>query len=117
MFELDVSKTKDVLELIVICSCALAFIGIVIFSIYDIVASNKYWKKMRAELDVYKRTLHKEHDLLKRVQTYMDWLHAYTACVHVNTDLEDTEFNRGTKTAAEDIQSKFIETMGEYVDE
>ena len=36
--------------------------------------------------------------------------------MHTNFKLEDTEFNKGVLTAAADIEGKFLEIVGEYVD-
>ena len=50
---------KEILELICLILCGIGFICIVIFSIIDIIKSNKYWKKMEAELELYRGALHK----------------------------------------------------------
>ena len=108
---------RQKLEIAILITAALAFIALTIFSIQDIIESNKYWKKMKAELELYRNALHKENDILKKVQAYAEWLDTYHALMHTNVKLEDNEFNNGTLTAAADIEGKFLEIMGEYVDE
>lgn len=88
----------------------------IVFGIIDIIKSNKYWEEMYAHLELMKTSLKKEHDLLKKVQEYSEWLDTFHALMHTNFKLEDTEFNKGTLTAAADIEGKFLELLGEYVD-
>jgi len=107
---------KEILELICLILCGIGFICIVIFSIIDIIKSNKYWKKMEANLDLMDVALKKEHDLLKKTQEFGEWLDTFHALMYSNSKFEDTEFNKGTLTAAADIEGKFLEIMGEYVD-
>lgn len=107
---------KQILEIAILITASLAFIALTIFSIQDIIEGNKYWKKMKAELDLYRNVLHKENDILKKLQAYAEWLDTFHALMYTNTKLEDSEFNNGTLTAAADIEGKFLEIMGEYVD-
>lgn len=107
---------RQKLEIAILIAASLAFIALTIFSIQDIIESNKYWKKMKAELELYRNTLHKENDILKKVQAYAEWLDTYHALMHTNVKLEDSEFNNGTLTAAGDCLGEFLNTMGEYVD-
>ena len=94
----------------------IAFIFIIIFNVIDIIKSNKHWKKMEAELELYRGTLHKNHDLLKKTQEFGEWLDTYHALMHTNVKLEDNEFNQGVLKAAADIEGKFLEIVREYVD-
>ena len=82
----------------------------------DIIKSNKYWKNMKVNLDLMDIALKKEHDLLKKTQEFNEWLDTFLALMYTNTKLEDTEFNQGVLKAAADIEGKFLEIMGEYVD-
>ena len=107
---------RQKLEIAILITASLAFIALTIFSIQDIIESNKYWKKMKAELELYRNALHKENDILKKVQEYAEWLDTYHALMHTNVKLEDSEFNNGTLTAAGDCLGEFLNTMGEYVD-
>ena len=107
---------KEILELVCLILCVIGFVCIVIFSIMDIIKSNKYWKKMEAELELYRGTLHKNHDLLKKIQEFGEWLDTFHALMYSNSKFEDTDFNHGTLTAAADIEGKFLEIIGEYVD-
>ena len=107
---------KEILELVCLILCVIGFICIVIFSIMDIIKSNKYWKSMKANLDLMDVALKKEHDLLKKTQEFGEWLDTYHVLICTNVKLEDTEFNNGVLTAAVDIEGKFLELMGEYVD-
>ena len=107
---------KQILEIAIMITTALAFIALTILSIQDIIEGNKYWKKMKAELELYRNVLHKENDILKKVQAYAEWLDTYHALMHTNVKLEDSEFNNGTLTAAGDCLGEFLNTMGEYVD-
>ena len=107
---------KEILELVGLILCVIGFICIVIFSIMDIIKSNEYWKNMKVNLDLMDIALKKEHDLLKKTQEFSEWLDTYHALMHTNVKLEDTEFNQGVLKAAADIEGKFLEIMGEYVD-
>ena len=107
---------RQILEIAILITASLAFIALTVFSIQDIIESNKYWKKMKAELELYRNALHKENDILKKVQAYAEWLDTYHALMHTNVKLEDNEFNNGTLTAAGDCLGEFLNTMGEYVD-
>lgn len=106
----------EILDIVWTICAIIAFIGIIIFTIKDIKKSNKYWDEMNAHLELLKTSLQKEHNLLKAVQAYSEWLDTYHALMHTNVKLEDTEFNHGTLTAAADIEGKFLEIVGEYVD-
>lgn len=107
---------EEILELVCLILCVIGFICIVIFSIMDIIKSNKYWKNMKVNLDLMDIALKKEHDLLKKTQEFNEWLDTYHALMYSNSKFEDTDFNHGTLTAAADIEGKFLEIMGEYVD-
>lgn len=107
---------KQILEIAIMITTGIAFLALTVFSIQDIIESNKYWKKMEAELELYRNALHKENDILKKVQAYAEWLDTYHALMHTNVKLEDNEFNNGTLTAAGDCLGEFLNTMGEYVD-
>lgn len=107
---------KEILELVCLILCVIGFVCIVIFSIMDIIKSNKYWKSMKANLDLMDVALKKEHDLLKKTQEFGEWLDTFHALMYSNSKFEDTDFNHGTLTAAADIEGKFLEIMGEYVD-
>lgn len=106
----------EILDIVWTILAIIAFIGIIIFTIKDIKKSNKYWDEMNAHLELLKASLKKEHDLLKKTQEFGEWLDTYHALMYTNSKLEDTEFNHGTLTAAADIEGKFLEIMGEYVD-
>ena len=106
----------EILDIVWTIVAILAFIGIIIFTIKDIKKSNKYWDEMNAQLELLKTSLKKEHDLLKAVQAYGEWLDTYHALMHTNVKLEDNEFNQGVLAAAADIEGKFLEMMREYVD-
>jgi hypothetical protein len=106
----------EILDIVWTILAIIAFIGIIIFTIKDIKKSNKYWDDMFANLEVFKASMKKEHDLLKRVQAYGEWLDTYHSLMHTNVKLEDSEFNNGTLTAAGDCLGEFLNTMGEYVD-
>ena len=106
----------EILDIVWTILAILAFIGIIIFTIKDIKKSNKYWDDMFAHLEVFKTSMKKEHDLLKKVQAYAEWLDTYHSLMHTNVKLEDNEFNNGTLTAAGDCLGEFLNTIGEYVD-
>lgn len=108
---------KEIVDAVALGLSIIAFICIVIVSVVDIIKSNKYYKEMDAHLELMRTTLMKEHDLLKRVQAYAEWLDTYHALMHTNVKLEDNEFNNGTLTAAGDCLGEFLNTMREYVDD
>jgi len=107
---------KEIVDIVGLGLSIIAFISVVIVSIIDIIKSNKYYKEMDAQLELFKTTFMKEHDLLKKVQAYGEWLDTYHVLMHTNVKLEDNEFNNGTLTAAGDCLGEFLNTMGEYVD-
>lgn len=107
---------EEILTYVCLVLSIIAFIFIIICNIIDIIKSRTYWKKMDAELELFKAALKKEHDLLKKTQEFGEWLDTFHALMHSNSKFEDTEFNHGTLTAAADIEGKFLEIMGEYVD-
>ena len=106
----------EILDIVWTILAIIAFIGIIIFTIKDIKKSNKYWDEMNAHLELFKTSLKKEHDLLKKTQEFNEWLDTFLALMYTNVKLEDTEFNQGVVKATADIEGKFLEIMGEYVD-
>lgn len=107
---------RQKLEIAILITASLAFIALTIFSIQDIIEGNKYWKKMKAELELYRNALHKENDILKKVQAFDDWLGDYCGIMHTNASLDNNEFNNGVANASNDIQECFLTYLGEYVD-
>lgn len=106
----------EILDIVWTIFAIIAFIGIIIFTIKDIKKSNKYWDDMFAHLGVFKTSMKKEHDLLKAVQAFDEWLDTYNAVMHTNAELEEDNFNLGVMHAAEDVQENFLKFLGEYVD-
>lgn len=106
----------EILDIVWTIFAIIAFIGIIIFTVKDIKKSNKYWDEMNAHLELLKTSLKKEHDLLKKTQEFNEWLDTFLALMYTNVKLEDTEFNQGVLKATADIEGKFLEIMGEYVD-
>lgn len=106
----------EILDIVWTILAIIAFIGIIIFTIKDIKKSNKYWDDMFAHLEVFKTSMKKEHDLLKKVQAFDAWLGEYCGIMHTNASLEDNEFNNGVANAANDIQESFLKYLGKYVD-
>ena len=109
-------EIENILRIIWLCLMVVVFILMTIYWVRDLKKSNKYWDDMFAHLEVFKASMRKEHDLLKAVQEFGDWLDTFHALMHTNVKFEDTEFNKGILTAAADIEGKFLEIMGEYVD-
>lgn len=98
----------------IVLICAVS--TLTIYTVMDIRNSDKYWKRMSAEVDLFSASLKKEHELLKRVQAFDEWLGGYCGIMHTNASLEDNEFNNGVANAANDIQESFLNYLGEYVD-
>jgi len=109
-------ESQQILDIIMVSLASIAFIVMIIHFILDIKASNKYWESMYARMNLFETSLKKEHDLLKKVQEFGDWLDTFHALMYSNSKFEDTEFNKGTLTAAADVEGKFLEIMGEYAD-
>ena len=107
---------KEILDVIVVILGCCVFIVMIIHFILDIEQSNKYWKKMKAELELYRNTLHKENDILKKLHAFDDWLGDYCGIMHTNASLDNNEFNNGVANASNDIQECFLNYLGEYVD-
>jgi len=109
-------ELKEILNIVWLTLACIVFGLMIIYWIKDIRKSNDYWNKLNAELQLMQTTLKKEHNLLKAVQAYAEWLDTYHALMHTNVKLEDNEFNNGTLTAAGDCLGEFLNTMGEYID-
>ena len=101
-----------VFSIVLIC----AVVTLTIYTIRDIKNSDRYWKRMEAEVDLFSASLKKEHELLKKVQEFDEWLGGYCGIMHTNASLDDNEFNNGVANAADDIQESFLNYLGEYVD-
>lgn len=109
-------ECQQILDIIMVSLASIVFIVMIIQFILDIKASNKYWESMYTHLELMKTSLKKEHDLLKKVQEYGEWLDIYHALMRTNVKLEDTEFNNGVLSGARDIEESFLKYLGEYVD-
>lgn len=107
---------KEILDTVWLTLACIVFILMIVYWIKDLKKSDKYWEEMNANLELMKTTLKKEHDLLKKTQEFGEWLDTFHALMYSNSKFEDNEFNKGTLTAAADIEGKFLEIMGEYVD-
>jgi hypothetical protein len=107
---------ENILSVIFAIVLICAVITLTIYTVMDIRNSNKYWKRMSAEVDLFSASLKKEHDLLKRVQAFDEWLGGYCGIMHTNASLDGNEFNNGVANAADDIQEGFLNYLGEYVD-
>ena len=107
---------KEIVSTIAVIAVAISTIIMIITCIWDIIKSNKFYKEEKACLDLMRTTFKKEHDLLKKVQEYGDWLDTHHALMHTNVKFEDNEFNNGALTAAGDCLGEFLNIMGEYVD-
>jgi sensor domain CHASE-containing protein len=109
-------EIENILRIIWLILMVVAFTLMIIYWVRDLKKSDAYWNKLNAELQLMKTTLKKERDLLKGVQAYAEWLDTYHSLMHTNVKLEDSEFNKGILTAAEDVQENFLKFLGEYVD-
>lgn len=109
-------ECQQILDIIMVSLASIVFIVMIIQFILDIKASNKYWESMYAHLELMKTSLKKEHDLLKAVQAFDEWLDTYNALMHTNAELEEDNFNLGVMHAAEDVQENFLKYLGEYID-
>ena len=106
---------ENILSVIFTIVLICAVITLTIYTIKDIRNSDKYWKEMNAQLELFKTTLKKEHNLLKSVQAFDEWLDTYVTLMKTNTTLEDSSFNHGVYNGAIDIQSEFLTRLGEFV--
>lgn len=107
---------ENILSVIFAIVLICAVVTLTIYTIRDIKNSDRYWKRMSAEVDLFSASLKKEHELLKRVQAYGEWLDTYHALMRTNFKLENTEFNNGVLSGARDIEESFLNYLGEYVD-
>lgn len=107
---------KEIVNAVGLGLSIIAFICVVIVSVIDIIKSHRYYKEVDAHFEFMRASCMKEHDLLKKVQAYAEWLDTYHSLMHTNVKLENSEFNNGTLTAAGDCLGEFLNTMGEYVD-
>lgn len=109
-------EIENILRIIWLCLMVVVFILMIIYWVRDLKKSNKYWDDMFAHLEVFKTSMAKEHELLKRVQAFDEWLDGYCGIMHTNVSLDNNEFNNGVANAADDIQESFLNHLGEYVD-
>lgn len=107
---------KEILDVIAVILGCCVFIVMIIHFILDIEQSNKYWKRMYARMDLFEASLKKEHELLKKVQEFDEWLDTHSAIMHTNAELEEDNFYLGVMHCVEDIQDEFLKRFGEYVD-
>ena len=109
-------EIENILRIIWLCLMVVVFVLMTIYWVRDLKKSKKYWDDMFAHLEVFKTSMKKEHDLLKAVQAFDEWLDTYNAIMHTNAELEEDNFNLGVMHAAEDVQENFLKFLGEYVD-
>ena len=109
-------EIENILRIILLILMIVVFTLMTIYCVRDLKKSNKYWDDMFAHLEVFKASMKKEHDLLKAVQAFDEWLDTYNAIMHTNAELEEDNFNLGVMHAAEDVQENFLKYLGEYVD-
>lgn len=107
----------EILKTIAMIAIIIGSSIVIVLGIVDIIKSNKYWKSMSAELELFRGTLKREHMLLKAVQEYGEWLEFYHKTMFTNLELEHTDFNDGVLSAAEDCMQMFTNTFDEYVGE
>jgi hypothetical protein len=107
---------ENILSVIFAIVLICAVITLTIYTIRDIRNSDRYWKRMSAEVDLFSASLKKEHELLKKVQAFDEWLGGYCGIMHTNASLDGNEFNNGVANAADDIQEGFLNHLGEYLD-
>lgn len=107
---------KEILELACLILCVIGFVCIVIFSIMDIVKSNKYWKKMEAELELYRGTLHKNHELTHAVIDFGDELvEKYYEKAKDEFYNNENDYNHGKLDAVEDIMEFFFKFLEKHI--
>ena len=107
----------EILKTIAMIAIIIGSSIVIVLGIVDIVKSNKHWKSMYAQLELFQGTLKREHILLKAVQEYGEWLEFYHDTMFTNLELEHTDFNDGVLSAAEDCMQMFMNTFNEYVGE
>lgn len=107
---------ENILSVIFAIVLICAVITLTVYTVKDIRNSDRYWKRMSAEVDLFSASLKKEHELLKRVQAFDEWLGGYCGIMHTNASLDGNEFNNGVANAADDIQESFLNHLGEYLD-
>lgn len=107
----------EILKTIAMIAIIIGSSIVIVLGIVDIIKSNKYWKSMSAELELFRGTLKREHILLKAVQEYGEWLEFYHDTMFTNLELEHADFNDGVLSAAEDCMQMFVDTFNEYVGE
>lgn len=110
---MDFETLKMIAMIVIIISGSVT----IVFSIVNIVKSDKSYKEEVAYLNLMRTTFQKEHKLLKAVQEYGDWLESYRKTMFTNLELEHTDFNDGVLTAAEECMEMFTNTLNEYVGE
>lgn len=94
----------------------IAFIFIIICNVIDIVKSHKHWKKMEAELELYRGTLHKNHELTHAVVNFGDELvEKYYEKVKDEFYNNENDYNHGKLDAVEDIMEFFFKFLEKYI--
>ena len=110
---MDFEILKTIAMIVIIIGSSIT----IVLGIIDIVKSDKYWKSMKAELELFQGTLKREHMLLKAVQEYGEWLAFYHKTMFTNLELEHTDFNDGVLSATEDCMQMFMNSFNEYIGE
>ena len=94
----------------------IAFIFIIICNVIDIIKSNKHWKKMAAELELYRGALHKNHELTHAVVNFGDELvEKYYEKVKDEFYNNENDYNHGKLDAVEDIMEFFFKFLEKHI--
>lgn len=94
----------------------IAFIFIIIFNVIDIIKSHKYWKKMEAELELYRGALYKNHELTLAIIDFGDELvEKYYEKVKDEFYNNENDYNHGKLDAVEDIMEFFFKFLEKYI--
>lgn len=105
----------ELFEKIMMGVMATACVVFVIANIVDLVKFHKEYKKEKAELDLFKVTLHREHKMLKAIQHYAEWLDTFGSLMATNNRIEPNDFNMGAESVAKDCLDEFINVFNEFV--
>lgn len=107
---------EEILTYVCLVLSIIAFIFIIIFNVIDIIKSNKYWKKMEAELELYRGTLHKNHELTHAVVNFGDELvEKYYEKAKDEFYNNDNDYNHGKLDAVEDIMEFFFKFLEKHI--
>lgn len=105
----------EIFEKIAMVLIIVTFVMIIVSQVLEIIASRRYYKKMEAELELYRGTLKKNHELTHAVVEFGDWLieEKFEELKKKYYD-KGNNYNKGAMEAAEEIVAVFLSKLEKH---